>query len=124
MDHAPYVQQLQQGLQALGYIEPRNIVLELRLAEARPEALSGLAAGLVDSKVDVIVALSTPAAVAAKQATPSLPIVMCAPSDPVNSALIANLARPGGNVTGLTDAGPDVTAKRIPTPERVGAEPY
>jgi putative ABC transport system substrate-binding protein len=110
---APYVQQLRLGLRNLGYVEGRNISFELRFDDGRAEALPLLAEELVALKVDIIVAFTTPAAVAAKRATASLPIVMSAPSDPVGSGLIASLAHPGGNVTGQTDAAPDVTAKRI-----------
>jgi putative ABC transport system substrate-binding protein len=110
---APYVEQLRLGLLKLGYAEGQNILLEQRFDDGRSEQMSVLAEELVALKVDLIVALTTPAAVAAKRATDSVPIVMSAPSDPVGSGLIASLAHPGGNVTGQTDSAPDVTAKRI-----------
>lgn len=110
---ARYVEQLRLGLRDLGYVEGQNILLEQRFDDGRAEALPLLAEELVALKVDIIVAFTTPAALAAKQATASLPIVMSAPSDPVGSGLIASLAHPGGNVTGQTDSAPDLTARRI-----------
>ena len=108
-----YLEQLRLGLRNLGYIHGQNIVLEQRFDNGRPEVLPALAAELVALNVDLIVALTSPAAVAAKRATDSIPIVMSAPSDPVGAGLIASLAHPGGNVTGQTDAAPDVAARRI-----------
>jgi putative ABC transport system substrate-binding protein len=110
---APYLEELRLGLRNLGYIEGQNIVFELRFDNGRAEALRSLAEELVALNVDIVVALTTPAALAAKRATDSLPIVMSAPSDPIGSGLIASLAHPGGNVTGQTDAAPDLTARRI-----------
>jgi putative tryptophan/tyrosine transport system substrate-binding protein len=89
-----------QGLRDLGYVEGRNLVIEHRYSEGKFERLPALAAELVALKVDVIVASSTPAALAAKQATRTLPIVFAAAGDPVASGLVSSLARPGGNVTG------------------------
>jgi len=90
-----------QGLRDLGYIEGRNLVIEYRYSEGKSERLPALAAELVALKVDVIVAPSTPVALAAKQATKALPIVFTA-GDPVGSELVTSLARPGGNVTGVS----------------------
>src|SRR5438445_6181555 len=98
--HAP--EAFLQGLRDLGYVEGRNIVIETRDAEGKPERFPALAAELVALKVDVIVAPPTAAAVAAKQATKTIPIVFAAAADPVASGLVTNLARPGGNVTGLS----------------------
>jgi putative ABC transport system substrate-binding protein len=90
-----------QQLRELGYIEGQNLILEHRFAEGRAERLPDLAAELVRLKVDVIVAGGTPPPLAAKHATSTIPIVMAAAGDPVRTGLVANLARPGGNVTGL-----------------------
>ena len=93
-----------QGLRDLGYVEGRNLVIETRSAEGRSERLPALAAELVALKVDVIVtAGGTLAALAAKQATQTVPIVFIALSDPVASGVVRSLAQPGGNVTGLSN---------------------
>ena len=92
---------LLQGLRDLGYAEGRNIVIDYRDAEGKLERLPALAAELVALEVDVIVATSTPHALAAKQATRTIPIVFTSVADPVGSGLVTSLARPGGNVTGL-----------------------
>jgi putative ABC transport system substrate-binding protein len=101
------------GLRELGYVEGRNLAIEYRDAEGKPERLPALAAELVSLNVDVIVAGSTIAALAAKQATKTLPIVFAAAGDPVTSGLIASLARPGGNVTGLSLLAPELIGKRL-----------
>ena len=97
-----FVETFRQGLRELGWIEGENVVIDWRFAEGRFDRLPGLAAELVRLKVDVIVAAPTPAAVAAKNATETIPIVMSQVSDPVGLGLIASLARPGGNATGLS----------------------
>ena len=102
-----------QGLRDLGYVEGRNLVLEIRSAEGKYERYPALAAELVALKVDVIVATDTPAALTAKQATRTLPIVFLAAADPVTSGLVTSLARPGGNVTGLSNVTPELVAKRL-----------
>ena len=99
-----------QGLRDLGYVEGRNVVIEYRDAEGKPERLPALAAELVALKVDVIVAPNTPQALAAKQATRTLPIVFSFVADPVASGLVTSLARPGGNVTGLSFRRPGASA--------------
>jgi putative ABC transport system substrate-binding protein len=103
-----------QGLRDLGYVEGRNVVIEYRDAEGKYERLPALAAELVALKVDVIVAPPTVAAVAAKQATGTLPIVFIGVGDPVASGFVTSLARPGGNMTGLSlNVGPEIVGKRL-----------
>ena len=91
-----------QGLRELGYVDGHNVVIEYRDAEGKLERLPALAADLVALKVDVIVVTSTPAALAAQHATRTIPIVFTWAADPVRSGLVTSLARPGGNVTGLS----------------------
>ena len=100
-------------LRELGYTEGRNVVLEFRYAEGRTERYPALAAELVSLNVDVLVAESTPAAIAAKQASGVVPIVMVSVSDPVGTKLVDSLARPGGNITGLSLLAPELSAKRL-----------
>ena len=100
-------------LQELGYTEGRNLILEHRTSQGRNEQYLALATELVNLKVNVIIAPGTAAAVAAKTATSSIPIVTIVVSDPVESGLIKSLARPGGNVTGTSSAGSEVTAKQL-----------
>jgi putative ABC transport system substrate-binding protein len=102
-----------QGLRDLGYVEGRNVVIEVRDAEGRNERLPALAAELVALKVDVIVAPSTPGAMAAKQATKTIPVVFTALADPVTSGLVTSLARPGGNITGVSFLAPEQVGKRL-----------
>ena len=102
-----------QGLRELGYVEGQNVVLEVRDAEAKGERLGDLAAELVRLKVDVIVTSSTPAIQAVKQATATIPIVMAFSGDPVGTGLVASLAKPGGNITGLSDIGPEISGKQL-----------
>jgi putative ABC transport system substrate-binding protein len=102
-----------QGLRDLGYVEGRSVVIEYRDAEGRLERFPALAAELVALKVDVIVASGTLAALAAKQATRTLPIVFSPAGDPVGSGLVTSLARPGGNVTGLSAFAPELVGKRL-----------
>ena len=102
----------QNGLRELAYNEGENIALEFRSTEARDLRLADLAAGLVRLRVDVIVAAGTPAVLAAKQATATIPIVMLA-ADPVETGLVSNLDRPGGNITGLSFSEQDTSAKRL-----------
>jgi putative tryptophan/tyrosine transport system substrate-binding protein len=104
---------LRQRLRELGYLEGQNIVFESRFAEGMTDRLPGLAAELVGLKVDVIVTSGTPASLAAKQATGTIPIVMAQLADPVGAGLVASLGRPGGNVTGLTTQDADLSGKRL-----------
>ena len=111
---APHiVEAFRQGLRDLGYVEGQNIVVEYRYANGKAEALPDLAAELVSLKVDVIVASGTPGPLAAKSATKTIPIVMASAGDPVRTGLVASLARPGGNVTGLSTLTPDLGGKRL-----------
>jgi putative ABC transport system substrate-binding protein len=103
----------EQGLHSLGYIEGRNVVIEYRYAEGKADRLPALAAELVGLQVDVIVAASTPGVLAAKKATSTIPIVFVSVGDPVASGFVASLARPGGNVTGLTNFSPELSGKRV-----------
>jgi putative ABC transport system substrate-binding protein len=109
---SPHPQEaFRQGLRDLGYVEGRNVVIEYRDAEGKPERFPAVAAELVALKVDVIVAGPTLAALAAKQATKTIPIVFANAADPVASGLVSSLARPGGNVTGLSMLAPELVGK-------------
>ncbi len=110
---APYLGVFRQGLRELGYVEGQNIAIEYRFAEGRPERLPALAAELVRLKVDVMVTTASPAPQAAKQATSTIPIVFAASGDPVSEGLVASLARPGGNITGLSSISPEVVGKQL-----------
>jgi putative ABC transport system substrate-binding protein len=113
---APQLSALKDGLRALGYVEGRNIAFESRYADGRLERLPGLAAELVGLRVDVIVAGANPSIAAAKRATETIPIVMGNAVDPVAAGFIASLARPGGNITGLSfDASQDTLGKHLAT---------
>jgi putative ABC transport system substrate-binding protein len=102
-----------QDLRDLGYVEGQNIAIESRWAEGQYGRYPALAADLVRLKVEVIVAVTAAATQAAQQATRTIPIVMLAVADPVGSGLVASLARPGGNVTGLTGMSPDLVGKQL-----------
>ena len=112
-DDAKYWQAFREGLRALGYVEGQNIVIEKRLAEGRLEALPGFAEELVHLKADVIVAITTPAARAAKAATTTTPITFVLGADPIRMGLVTSLNRPGANVTGVVFTTTDITAKRL-----------
>ena len=102
-----------EGLRELGYVEGRNIAIASRWAEGKYDRLPGLAAQLVGLKVDIIVATAVPAIRAAKEATRTIPIIMAVVVDPVATGLVASLARPGGNITGLSSMAPEVTGKQL-----------
>jgi putative ABC transport system substrate-binding protein len=102
-----------QRLRELGWIEGRTVAIESRYAEGRSEPLAEFVAEFVRLKVDVVVATSTPPVVAAKRATAVIPIIGVAVGDPVGAGLVASLARPGGNVTGLSNLGPELAGKRV-----------
>jgi putative tryptophan/tyrosine transport system substrate-binding protein len=110
---APNLAAFQQGLREHGYTEGENIILESRYAEERYDRLPEFAAELVGLPVEVIVTQGTPVALAARQVTTTAPIVMATSGDPVESGLVASLARPGGNITGLTLISPELSAKRL-----------
>jgi putative tryptophan/tyrosine transport system substrate-binding protein len=111
--HGQWVAAFVRRLHELGWIEGRTVAIEYRWAEGRSERFAEIAAEFVRRKVDVIVTSATEAVVAAKQATSVIPIVIAAAGDPVGTGLVASLARPGGNVTGLSIQQTDVAAKRL-----------
>lgn len=124
---APTIRAFFQRLEELGYAEGRNLAIERRFSEERPERFPALAADLAQAKVDLIVAVSTPAALAAKQATQTVPVVMIYVGDPIGTGLVSSLGRPGGNLTGVSDMATDLSAKRLellreaaPTLSRIG----
>ena len=115
-----------QGLRERGYVEGQNIAFEWRLSGGSAERFPDLAAELVCLKVDVIVASDNPAIAAAQRATSTIPIVMVGSGDPVRTGFVGSLARPGGNITGLSGQGPDIQGKAlqllkeaVPTASRV-----
>jgi ABC-type uncharacterized transport system substrate-binding protein len=101
------------GSRDFGYADGRNIQFEERWAEVRNDRLDGLAQELIDSKVDILVAMMGPALVAARQKTSTVPIVMAVSSDGVGTVGVASIARPGGNVTGVTLMSPDLVGLRL-----------
>jgi putative ABC transport system substrate-binding protein len=110
---SPELDAFRQGLRELGCIEGQNIAIDVRFASGRVERLPELAAELVRLKVDVIVTPGTPASVAAKKATSTIPIVFAGVADAVGAGLVANFARPGGNITGLTSISAELGGKRL-----------
>jgi len=126
-DTDPSLPSFHAGLHALGYAERRNILLEYRYAEGKPDRLPGLARELASAKPNVIFALGGDVAPFARTATSTIPIVMAVSVDPVQSGLVPTLARPGGNLTGVTFVSSDLAAKRLqllkeitPTTSRIG----
>jgi putative tryptophan/tyrosine transport system substrate-binding protein len=113
LGYARQVEALRAGLGDHGYVEGKNIVTDFRWADEQYERFPALAADLARLKVDVIVTFGTAATIAAKNATTTIPIVMVNTGDAVATGLVASLARPGGNVTGSTTFGPQLTAKRL-----------
>jgi putative ABC transport system substrate-binding protein len=107
------IEAFRQGLRELGYVEGKNINFEFRSADGKLERLPNLAAELVRLKVDIIVTAGAPSARAAKGATVTIPIVMMQVGDPVGSGFVASLARPGGNITGLSALVPELSGKRL-----------
>ncbi len=110
---AARIEAFRQGLRELGYVEGKNIVIEYRYAEGKLDRLSELAAELVRLKVDIIVSAGPPPTRSAKEATVTIPIVMGFDHDPVGSGFVASLARPGGNITGLSTLAPEISGKRL-----------
>ena len=110
---AGLVEAFQQELIKLGWIEGKNITIEYRFAEQKPERAPELAADLVRLKVDLIVVTGGPQVSAVKKATAIIPIVMTNSADPVGEGLVASLARPGGNITGLSGLSPELITKRL-----------
>ena len=106
-------QAFMQGLRELGYAEGQSIAVEYRWAEGKLENLRGFVADFIHLKVDVIVSSATPAIRFAKEQTKTVPIVMAGVTDPVGNGFVASLARPGGNITGLTHVAPELTGKRL-----------
>jgi putative tryptophan/tyrosine transport system substrate-binding protein len=109
----PVIEALQDGLQKFGYIEGQNLRIEYRFLQGASATLDALAAELVHLHPDVIVTLGTPPVIAAKQATKTIPIVMAAASDPLGSGVVASLAHPNGNITGVTLYGAELAGKRV-----------
>ena len=109
----PFVDAFRQGLRDLGYIEGRNILIEYRSAEGKQDRYPSLVTELVQLKVDVLVSAIPGVIRAAKQATKTIPIVMVTPVDPVATGLVDSLARPGGNVTGITRLTQELSGKRL-----------
>jgi len=103
----------QQGLRELGYVEGKNILIEWRNADGKLDSLTALAAELVKLKVDIIVTGGASATRAAKELTATIPIVMANDPDPIGAGFIASLARPGGNITGLSNLAPEISGKRL-----------
>src|SRR5438132_7758980 len=110
---APRMDAFRQGLRELGYVEGKNIVIERRHADGKSDHLPALAAELVSLKVDVIVTSGPTATRPAKGATSTIPIVMTFDDDPVGSGFVASLARPGGNITGLSTLSPEISGKQL-----------
>jgi ABC-type uncharacterized transport system substrate-binding protein len=110
---APFMEAFRQGLREHGYVEGKTIMIEYRDAEGKPDRLPNLAADLVRLKVNGIVVVGGEATLAAKNTTTVIPIIMAAASDPVGAGLVASLARPGGNITGITSFGPETSGKRL-----------
>jgi putative ABC transport system substrate-binding protein len=117
-DQEAFGTELREGLRELGFVDGRNFLLESRSADGETGRLPALADELVLLKVDVIAAIFTPCALAAKQATTSIPIVMISVGDPLGADLVMSLARPGGNITGLSNMAAETAGKSVVRPWR------
>jgi putative ABC transport system substrate-binding protein len=111
--YAPFVEALRLGLRDLGYVDGKNLAIEYRWAEGKLERLPSLAQELIRLNLDVLFVATTPGSLAAKAATATIPIVFVAVADPVGVGLVPNLARPGGNITGITHIVAELTGKRL-----------
>jgi putative tryptophan/tyrosine transport system substrate-binding protein len=111
--NAANLDSFRQGLRSLGYVEGKNLVIEYRSADGRDERFAGLATELVRLNVDLILTRGTPAALAAKNATGTIPVVITGLADPVRQGIVASLARPGGNVTGVSGIVTELYGKRV-----------
>jgi putative ABC transport system substrate-binding protein len=107
------IEAFKQGLRDHGYVEGQNLAIEYRSSEGKDELLPALASELVRARVNVIAAYGTKSSHAARQATRDIPIVMLTVLDPIGAGLVSNLARPGGNVTGLSEVSAELSAKRL-----------
>jgi ABC-type uncharacterized transport system substrate-binding protein len=121
---APNLNAFRQGLRELGYVEGKDFAIEYRSVDGQDERYPHLAAELVRLKVDLILTRGTPAALAAKNATESIPVIMTSIGDPVGQGVVASLARPGGNVTGLTAVATELYPKRSSYSGNWSREPY
>ena len=112
-NQGPYVEALRQGLRELGYIEGKNFTIEYRGAEGKTDRIPSLAVELIERQVNVLILATLPAILAAKQVTKTTPIIMVASVEPVASKLVDSLARPGGNLTGISTLAQDLSGKRL-----------
>jgi len=111
--NAPNLEAFRRGLRELGYVDGQNVVIEYRSADGNQERFPELASELVRLNVDVVLTTGTPGALAAKKATSTIPVVIAGAGDPVGSGIVASLARPGGNITGLSAFNLEIYAKRV-----------
>lgn len=112
-EEAIYMRALNEGLSDLGYIDGKSIILEHRFPDERPERFASMASELAAMPVDILVAVTQPAALAAARASKSIPIIFTHVPDPINAQLVSSLARPGGNITGLTNIAAEIASKRV-----------
>jgi putative ABC transport system substrate-binding protein len=112
-NQGPYVEALRQGLRELGYIEGKNFTIEYRGAEGKTDRIPSLAVELIERQVNVLILATLPAILAAKQVTKTTPIIMVASVEPVANKLVDSLARPGGNLTGISTLAQDLSGKRL-----------
>jgi putative ABC transport system substrate-binding protein len=113
INQGPYVEAFRQGLRDLGYVDGKSIVIEYRGAQGKVDQFASIVNELVQLKVDILVLPVLPAIRTAKEATKTIPIVMVASTDPVATGLVHSLARPGGNITGISTLAQDLSGKRL-----------